>query len=175
MQRRRTSLIPVTGPFTGATTTRIKLPAFLLWRCPSLHLPSTVCRPSCPGILSDRCSSVPMLAPGALLFSLRTACAPYLPCLSPLLPVEHQGCFCVLTLFYGFGTIAFSYSTTFYCHQPAAFCSFLCLCWLCRWARYCSQKEAAGVTCRFSCSTGSPFRTVRPAPAGSRFYLSGVV
>ena len=31
----------------------------------------------------------------------------------------------VLTLFYGFGTIAFSYSTTFYCHQPAAFCSFL--------------------------------------------------
>jgi len=28
-------------------------------------------------------------------------------------------------LFYGFGTIAFSYSTTFYCHQPAAFCSFL--------------------------------------------------
>jgi hypothetical protein len=31
----------------------------------------------------------------------------------------------LLTLFYGFGTIAFSYSTTFYCHQPAAFCSFL--------------------------------------------------
>jgi hypothetical protein len=31
----------------------------------------------------------------------------------------------LLMLFYGFGTIAFSYSTTFYCHQPAAFCSFL--------------------------------------------------
>ena len=31
----------------------------------------------------------------------------------------------LLTLFFGFGTIAFSYSTTFYCHQPAAFCSFL--------------------------------------------------
>lgn len=30
----------------------------------------------------------------------------------------------LLALFYGFGTIAFSYSTTFYCHQPAAFCSF---------------------------------------------------
>lgn len=28
-------------------------------------------------------------------------------------------------IFYGCGTIAFSYSTTFYCHQPAAFCSFL--------------------------------------------------
>lgn len=28
------------------------------------------------------------------------------------------------TIFYGCGTIAFSYSTTFYCHQPAAFCSF---------------------------------------------------
>ena len=31
----------------------------------------------------------------------------------------------LLTLFFGFGTLAFSYSTTFYCHQPAAFCSFL--------------------------------------------------
>jgi len=31
----------------------------------------------------------------------------------------------LLTLFFGFGTIAFSYSTTFYCHQPAAFCSLL--------------------------------------------------
>jgi len=29
-----------------------------------------------------------------------------------------------LTLLYGFGTLAFSYSTTFYSHQPAAFCSF---------------------------------------------------
>ncbi|MCX5886696.1 MAG: hypothetical protein NT096_12440 [Proteobacteria bacterium] len=31
----------------------------------------------------------------------------------------------LLTLFFGFGTLAFSYSTTFYCHQPAAFCSLL--------------------------------------------------
>ena len=31
----------------------------------------------------------------------------------------------LLTLFFGFGTLAFSYSTTFYCHQPAAFFSFL--------------------------------------------------
>jgi hypothetical protein len=30
-----------------------------------------------------------------------------------------------LALFFGFGTLAFSYSTTFYCHQPAAFCSLL--------------------------------------------------
>ena len=30
----------------------------------------------------------------------------------------------LLTLLYGFGTLAFSYSTTFYCHQPAAFFSF---------------------------------------------------
>jgi hypothetical protein len=28
------------------------------------------------------------------------------------------------TLCFGFGTLAFSYSTAFYCHQPAAFCSF---------------------------------------------------
>jgi len=31
----------------------------------------------------------------------------------------------LLTLFWGFGTLAFSYSTTFYCHLPAAFFSFL--------------------------------------------------
>jgi hypothetical protein len=31
----------------------------------------------------------------------------------------------LLTLLFGFGTLAFSYSTTFYCHQPAAFCLFL--------------------------------------------------
>jgi hypothetical protein len=30
----------------------------------------------------------------------------------------------LLAFLYGFGTLAFSYSTTFYCHQPAAFCSF---------------------------------------------------
>lgn len=30
----------------------------------------------------------------------------------------------LVAFFYGCGTIAFSYSTTFYCHQPAAFCSF---------------------------------------------------
>ena len=33
----------------------------------------------------------------------------------------------LLTLLFGFGTLAFSYSTTFYSHQPAAFCSFLSL------------------------------------------------
>jgi len=31
----------------------------------------------------------------------------------------------LLTVLFGFGTLAFSYSTTFYCHQPAACCSFL--------------------------------------------------
>ncbi len=31
----------------------------------------------------------------------------------------------LLTLFYGFGTLVFSYSTTFYAHMPAAFFSFL--------------------------------------------------
>jgi hypothetical protein len=31
----------------------------------------------------------------------------------------------LLTLFFGLGTLAFSYSTTFYCHLPAAFFSFL--------------------------------------------------
>jgi hypothetical protein len=31
----------------------------------------------------------------------------------------------ILTLFFGFGTIAFPYSTVFYCHQPAAFWVFL--------------------------------------------------
>ena len=31
----------------------------------------------------------------------------------------------VLAMFFGFGTLAFSYSTTFYCHQPAACCSLL--------------------------------------------------
>ncbi len=30
-----------------------------------------------------------------------------------------------LTVLFGFGTLAFSYSTTFYCHQPAACCSLL--------------------------------------------------
>lgn len=30
-----------------------------------------------------------------------------------------------ISLFFGFGTLAFSYSTTFYCHLPAACCSFL--------------------------------------------------
>ncbi len=30
----------------------------------------------------------------------------------------------VLTVLFGFGTLAFSYSTTFYCHMPAACCSF---------------------------------------------------
>ena len=29
------------------------------------------------------------------------------------------------TLFFGFGTLVFPYSTAFYCHLPAAFCSFL--------------------------------------------------
>lgn len=31
----------------------------------------------------------------------------------------------LLAVLFGFGTLAFSYSTTFYCHQPAACCSFL--------------------------------------------------
>jgi hypothetical protein len=31
----------------------------------------------------------------------------------------------LLTIFFGFGTLFFSYSTTFYCHVPAAFFSFL--------------------------------------------------
>jgi len=31
----------------------------------------------------------------------------------------------LLTLCFGFGTLAFSYSTTFYAHQPSAFCSLL--------------------------------------------------
>ena len=31
----------------------------------------------------------------------------------------------LLTLFFGLGTLAFPYSTAFYCHLPAAFCSFL--------------------------------------------------
>ena len=30
----------------------------------------------------------------------------------------------LLTVLFGFGTLAFSYSTTFYCHVPAACCSF---------------------------------------------------
>jgi len=33
----------------------------------------------------------------------------------------------LLTLFYGLGTLAFPYSTAFYCHQPAAFCLFAAL------------------------------------------------
>ncbi len=33
----------------------------------------------------------------------------------------------VSALCFGFGTLAFPYGTTFYCHQPAAFCSFLSL------------------------------------------------
>jgi hypothetical protein len=33
----------------------------------------------------------------------------------------------LMALFYGFGTLAFPYSTAFYCHQPAAFCSFAAL------------------------------------------------
>lgn len=33
----------------------------------------------------------------------------------------------LLTIFFGFGTLAFPYSTAFYCHQPAASCTFLSL------------------------------------------------
>ena len=76
-------------------------------------------------MLNDRCSSVPMCS---------TVCTTaFLSALLALLifhvfhhffQLSIRDAF-VLTLFYGFGTIAFSYSTTFYCHQPAAFCSFL--------------------------------------------------
>ena len=35
-----------------------------------------------------------------------------------------QGAALLSALCFGFGTLAFPYSTAFYCHQPAAFCSF---------------------------------------------------
>ncbi len=54
----------------------------------------------------------------ALLCVLIAACAERMFSFSRLHAV-------ILAVCYGFGTLAFSYSTTFYCHQPAAFFSFL--------------------------------------------------
>lgn len=61
----------------------------------------------------------------------------------------------LLTLFFGFGTLAFSYSTTFYCHQPAAFCSLLSFA-LAMHIRHgdSSRKKTVAVFAGFSAASG---------------------
>jgi hypothetical protein len=56
-----------------------------------------------------------------------------------------------LTLYFGFGTLLFSYNTTFYCHVPAAFFSFLSFVLIMHLKHKCpSQKRARVLLAGFS-------------------------
>lgn len=79
----------------------------------------------------------------------------------------------LLTLFFGFGTLAFSYSTTFYCHQPAAFCSFLSFV-LAMYIRhgYSREKRAIAALSGFSAASAVVFEPSTIFTLGAvAFYL----